>query len=171
MSRFARLATATASAVVLAGCTSEVRIFDGYHPDVVWQAMVTAAHEPRYPDWKVTANDVWVDEARHRIEVLRLVRRVYFQPTAPPHHEDRTWRFEMRLQRSDPPEAKFVSRGFGMPTEAQSEALRFFADVEHLLLKLPPEPHPAAAEADRSVMDSVGIDDERPEPAGQPGEP
>ncbi len=154
-----------ASVLLLAGCTSEVRVFDGYDPGIVWQAMITAAQKPRYPDWKVTANDVWVDEAKHRIEVLRLVRRVYYQPTAPPQHEERTWRFEMRLEHSDPPEAEFVSRGFGMPTEAQAEALRYFADVEGVLLDLPESP---PSESDRDVIDSVGLDDPRPEPVGQP---
>jgi hypothetical protein len=165
MNRSTSCVAIAASVLLLAACTSEVRVFDGYDPGTVWQAMLTAAQQPRYPDWKVTANDVWVDETRHRIEVLRLVRRVYFQPAAPPHHEDRTWRFEMRLEHSEPPEATFVSRGFGMPTEAQAEALRYFADVEAALLHLPEPPPP---ESDREVIDSMGLDDPRPEPVGQP---
>ena len=165
MSRGALHMALPALALVLGACTSQTRVYEGYDPDAVWRAMVTAAQQPHYPDWKVTGNDVWVDEARHRIEVLRLVRRVYIQPTAPPHREERTWRFEMRLTHPEPPQATFVSRGFGMPTEAQSEALRYFADVEHVLLNLPEEPTSTAREpepeSDRKVMDSVGLDEMR----------
>jgi len=138
--------------LVAGGCTTIERTFDGYGSDQVWTAMVAAAETPVYADWTVAANDVWVDESEQRIEIYRHLRRVLYRPGADPHPETQTWRFEVRLEGHDPPMASFVSRGVGLPTDAQYEANRFFLDVHDLLLGVP-------GEARRS-----DADDEQPRP-------
>ncbi len=145
--------------LVAGGCTSIERTFDGYRNDQVWTAMVAAAETPAYADWTVAANDVWVDESEQRIEIYRHLRRVLYRPGADPHHETQTWRFEVRLQGRNPPTANFISRGVGLPTDAQHEANRFFLDVRDLLLGIPAEAR--RQEADDAVLDSFGVD-ERP---------
>ena len=143
--------------LVAGGCTSVERTFDGYDRDQVWTAMVATARTPVYADWKVAANDVWVDESAQRIEIYRQLRRVLYRPGADPHHETQTWRFEVRLEGHNPPTASFVSRGIGLPTDAQYEANRFFLDVRDLLLGVPAEA--ARQDAAEAMLDSFGADD------------
>lgn len=143
--------------LVAGGCTTVERTFDGYGPDQVWTAMVATANTPSYADWKVATNDVWVDESAQRIEIYRQLRRVLYRPGADPHHETQTWRFEVRLEGHNPPMASFVSRGVGLPTDAQYEANRFFLDVHDLLLGVPAEA--ALQDADEAVLDSFGSDE------------
>ena len=148
--------------LVAGGCTSVERTFDGYNSDQVWTAMVAAAETPAYADWTVASNDVWVDESAHRIEIYRHLRRVLYRPGADPHRETQTWRFEVRLEGRNPPTASFVSRGLGLPTDAQYEANRFFLDVHDLLLGVTAEAR--RQNADDAVLDSFGVD-ERPRAA------
>ncbi len=119
--------------LVLGGCTSMGETFERYPADQVWKAMVAVANSPGYDDWKIAANDVWVDESKRRIEIYRELRRVLHRHDAPPHREERTWRFEVKLERTDPPEAWFTSRGFGMITEARAESRRYFTEVYDML--------------------------------------
>ena len=142
---------------VISGCTSIERTFDGYSSDQVWTAMVAAAESPAYADWKVAANDVWVDESAQRIEIYRHLRRVLFRPGAEPHRETQTWRIELRLNRGNPPTATFASRGLGLPTDVQYEANRFFFDVLDLLRGVPAET--GRLGADEALLDSLGADE------------
>ncbi len=142
--------------LVAGGCTSIERTFDGYNSDQVWTAMVAAAETPAYADWTVAANDVWVDESAQRIEIHRHLRRVLYRPGADPHRETQTWRFEVRLEGRNPPTASFLSRGFGLPTDAQYEANRFFLDVHDLLLGIPAEARPS--DADEAEVEFHGPD-------------
>ncbi len=125
--------------LIMGGCTSVEHSFLGYGSDQVWTAMVAVARTPVYDDWKVAANDVWVDEREYRIEVSRHLRRVLYSPDANPLRENQTWRFEIRLVEFDPPLARLVSRGVGQPTDAQREGNRYFRDVHDLLLGVPSE--------------------------------
>ena len=142
---------------VISGCTSIERTYDGYSSDQVWTAMVAAAESPAYADWKVAANDVWVDESAQRIEIYRHLRRVLFRPGAEPHRETQTWRIELRLNRGNPPTATFASRGLGLPTDVQYEANRFFLDVHDLLRGVPAET--GRLVADEALLDSLGADE------------
>ncbi len=142
---------------VISGCTSIERTYDGYSSDQVWTAMVAAAESPAYADWKVAANDVWVDESAQRIEIYRHLRRVLFRPGAEPHRETQTWRIELRLNRGNPPTATFASRGLGLPTDVQYEANRFFFDVLDLLRGVPAET--GRLDADEALLDSLGADE------------
>ena len=141
----------------VSGCSAE-RTFDGYGSDQVWTAMVAAAETPAYADWTVAANDVWVDESAQRIEIYRHLRRVLYGPGADPRSETQTWRFEVRLEGRDPPTASFVSRGLGLPTDAQHEASRFFLDVHDLLLGVAAEA--GRQDAHEAVLDSFGADEQ-----------
>ncbi len=122
-----------------AGCASVKHTFDDQHAEHVWKAMVAVARQPRYDDWTVVANDVWVDEADRRIEIHRRLDRQVSLPPAKPRREKRTWKFEVRLLGTDPPEATFASRGVGVPSRFQAEASRYFDDVGDLLSGLPGE--------------------------------
>ena len=124
---------------IMGGCTTVEHSFLGYDSRQVWTAMVVVARTPAYDDWKIAANDVWVDEREYRIEVYRHLRRVLYSPDANPHRESRTWRFEIRLVEFDPPVARLVSRGAGQPTDAQREGKRYFRDVHDVLLGVPTE--------------------------------
>ena len=128
----------------LAGCATVRQSFPGSTADQVWTALVVVAERPQYDDWTVPTNEVWVDEPNRRIEVYRRLQRVLYRPGAGPHRERRTWRFEIRLESTDPPEAVFESRGWGVPAQAQIEGGRYFSDVLNLLTGYPaPQPPPA----------------------------
>ena len=130
--------------LLLAGCATVRQSFPGSTADQVWTALVVVAETPQYDDWTVPTNEVWVDEPNRRIEVYRRLQRVLYRPGAGPHHERRTWRFEIRLEPTDPPEAVFESRGWGVPAQAQIEGGRYFSDVLNLLSGYPaPQPPPA----------------------------
>ena len=146
--------------VITGGCTSVEHSFLGYGSDQVWTAMVAVARTPAYDDWKVAANDVWVDEREYRIEVHRHLRRVLYRPVAEAHRESQTWRFEIRLVELDPPLARFVSRGLGQPTDARREGNRYFLDVHDLLLGAPTEARLLHTLDD--LLESPGVDDSTP---------
>ncbi len=148
--------------VIVGGCTSVEHSFLGYDSLQVWTAMVAVARTPTYDDWKVAANDVWVDETAYRIEVYRHLRRVLYSPDANPHRESQTWRFEISLVEFDPPLARLVSRGIGQPTDAQREAKRYFRDVHDLLLGVPTE---ATLTENDDLLESFGADETMPETA------
>jgi hypothetical protein len=133
-------------AVLLAfagGCTSMRRSYPGRTADEVWTAMKAVASEPNYHSedyhkrWIVRENNVWADEQNRRIEVFRSTTRAMYQPGADPQVQNREWRFQMVLQSTDPPEVKFVSRGFSAPSWAYTEAERFFDDLGSMLAGAP----------------------------------
>lgn len=152
----------------LLGCTRLRESFPGQAPEHVWRALVAVAESPDYdhPDptrrWFVVENDVWLDEAEARIEIYRRLRRDVHRSGSGPHREDRTWRFGVRLEATDPPEATFVSRDWGVPMQALDEARRYFADVRGLLRGPPGEEM-----TDDDLLDALGLDDSPP-PSSQP---
>ena len=143
--------------VVLGGCTTMGETFTRHPADQVWTAMIDAANSPTYDDWKVATNEVYVVESQRRIEIFREVERVLYRADAPPHAEDRTWRFEITLLETDPPHAEFVSRGFGKPTDARAESRRFFGDVYDVLADVPIAS--GADLHDEDATDSMGLDE------------
>ena len=146
------------SALILGGCASVKHTFADQDVEQVWKAMVTVAEQPRYDDWAVVANDVWVDEAGRRIEIHRRLDRQLHLPGAKPQREQRTWQFEVRLLETDPPEAKFGSRSAAVPTDVQAEASRYFDDVLDLLSGLPGES--VVEPRDQDLLDALGLDDD-----------
>lgn len=122
-----------AGLLLLGGCTSVTHTFSDTPADQVWTAMLVVAEQPRYADWRVEANEVWVDEAERRIEVYRELRRVLIRPAAKPFPQRQAWRFEIHLDEQEPPEGVFVSRGWGVPAHARIEGERYFEDVRGIL--------------------------------------
>lgn len=149
------LILALLAVAMAAGCTSVKQTFPAASAEQLWTAMVTVAQNQEYPNWKVASNDVWIDEADRRIEVYRRLHRVLFTPQHDPRAERRTWRFEVRLTRTDPPEAKFTSRGLALPAHARQEANLYFTEVTVALGGLPEEPP-----EDEDLLDALGLDDE-----------
>ncbi|MHC4138003.1 MAG: hypothetical protein ACYS0K_23940, partial [Planctomycetota bacterium] len=100
----------------------------------------------------VVTNEVWLDEPEARIEIFRRLSRPVPRPGAEPQSQQRDWRFQIRLESSDPPAATFVSRSGGVPMHAHAEAERYFADVR-LLLRVPAEYETT------DLFDALGLDD------------
>lgn len=135
---------------LLSGCTSVKHTFTDVPAEQVWTAMVAVAEHPRYDDWHLAENDVWVDQPAHRIEVYRRLQRVLYRPAAKPFPQQQAWRFQIEFEPDDgaAPEAVFTSRGFNIPAYAWAEGDRYFADVRDILAGLPPAstaPLPSAA--------------------------
>ncbi len=146
-----RLMVVLLAVSVLFGCTTVHQEFAGLPSDQVWTALVAVAESPGYDDWIVTDNDVWVDEAAHRIEIYRRLRRVIHQPAYKARRENREWRFQVIFEPTDPPLATFTSRGLGVPSHAQHEGERYFLDVLDLLGGMPPaDEAPSTASSDTS---------------------
>ncbi|MHC4418958.1 MAG: hypothetical protein ACYS1E_00020 [Planctomycetota bacterium] len=133
------LGFALVTVLVLGGCAAVKHTFTDQDAEQVRTAMVAVAGQPRYDDWTVVANDVWVDEAGRRLEIHRRLDRLRREPGAKPRREQRTWRFDVRLLATDPPEAQFASRDGSVPADVQAEASRYFEDVLDLLRGLPDE--------------------------------
>lgn len=129
--------------VLLAGCTTNRQTFEGQDADELWTAMVAVAKTPNYSHgeprdrWTMRENQVWVDEEANRIEVFRRLERVLYRPASKPLHQDREWKFQVMLERRDPPVVMFKSRNAGVPSHAWDEADRFFAEVRDVLAGAP----------------------------------
>lgn len=123
----------------LAGCVSKSETFAGHSSQEVWTALAAVAKTPDYRDpdptqrWTVRENDVWVDEAGHRIEILRRLERDLHNPASKPRHEDREWKLQITLASGDPPKAEFKARGWVIPAHVWDEADRYFNQVWDLL--------------------------------------
>ena len=161
-----RLLTSTLlAAFTLAGCTSFREEFPGQDVPQLWTALVAVAETPDYSDddpdkrWIVQENDVWVDEENARIEVYRKVHRLLHRARTEPLLENRTWRFQVVMEQSDPPTAEFVSRGFAVPTHATMEAERFFEDVWSILGGPPVEMDETSDEVAAAAMTDDDHDD------------
>jgi len=74
-----------------------------------------------------------IDDPARRIGVFRRLSRVVRGPGRRRYHEERHWRFDIRLEELDPPGALFVSRGWGVPQQALMEADLYFAGVQQWL--------------------------------------
>ena len=121
------------SLFVLGGCTTVTRSFPNSPAYEVWAAMVEVAEHPQYKYWNVDSNNVTIDEPTRRIGVFRRLSRVVRGPGMRRYHEERHWRFDIRLEEFDPPDALFVSRGWGVPQQAVMEADLYFAGVQQWL--------------------------------------
>ena len=126
ISRSAATASAVVSATMLltsVGCTTRSQVFDGYGDDQLWTAMVATARSPEYDDWKVSDNQVFVDDASRRIEIYRVLKRTYVTPWSDPLREDLEWRFQVVLSRDsadDPPLVDFTARQIAVPAHVWS---------------------------------------------------
>jgi hypothetical protein len=135
------------------GCTTVRETFPDKTPEQVWTALVAVAETPDYDAedpadrWHIRENRATVFDESARIEIYRRLQRVRHPERARPLTQSRTWRFQVTLVSTDPPRAKFVSRGPAIPSHAEDEANRYFDDVWMLLGGRPDEQPPAEAEA------------------------
>ena len=119
----------------LCGCTTVKQTMPQHTNAEIWAAMVDVANHPNYDDpniskrWIVRENKVWADEEEGRIEIYRRLERDVHRPLSVEAYEEREWRFEVTLDRSEVPEdrkVKFVSRGPAVPAHAKYEADRYY---------------------------------------------
>ena len=100
---------------------------------------MTAAEAPDYHDpeaetqWAVERNEVWADPEVATIEIYREIALTTELELMRPYREERTFRFQVVLENTDPPSATFLSRGASVPGKARAEGDRFFNDVRRLL--------------------------------------
>lgn len=171
------LAAASATALVasLSGCTTRSATFDGYSDDQVWSAMVAAAESPDYDDWKIRQNEVFVDASARRLEVYRLLKRLYVTPYSDPRKEDREWRIQVMLtptEEGESPTVDFTARQVTVPAHVWQEAERYFAQVRSLLGPPAPPARIEPSSADDSqpmpppLRTEAGVTDASPSPAG-----
>lgn len=143
---------ALALAAALCGCTSRSQVFEGYADDQLWTAMVATARTPEYDDWKLTENEVFVDESGRRVEIYRVLRRTLVSPYADARRETAEWRFQVALSDEDgAPMVDFTARQAAIPAHVWTEADRYFAQMRTLLgppaAKAAPSEPPAAEPA------------------------
>ena len=117
----------------LAGCGIQTAEFPGRDPGRVWSAMVTAAEEPVYPDWRVIDNEVWTNRDQAEIEIYRVLRRDLIEPGHEPIRESETWKFQIRMIAGDPPTVRFRSRQISVPAHVWEQGKQYFDDVATLL--------------------------------------
>ncbi|MCH2161359.1 MAG: hypothetical protein MK085_05750 [Phycisphaerales bacterium] len=115
------------------GCAAQTATFPERDPARVWSAMVTAAEEPIYPDWRVIDNEVWTDRENGEIEILRILRRDSIEHGHDPRRESVIWKFRIRMIEVQPPTVQFSARQLVVPSHVWQQGQQFFDDVAALL--------------------------------------
>ena len=123
----------TSLVACLGGCGYKMATFSGHDGSHVWSAMLTAAEQPVYEDWRVIENDVWNEPESGRIEILRLLMRDRVDAGNKPVRESETWRFQIHLLEFEPPTVRFIARQAAVPAHVWLEAERYFDEVRSLL--------------------------------------
>ena len=119
--------------LLLTGCGYKTATFPDQDPSQVWSAMVTAAEDPQYNDWRVIENDGWSDPETGEIEVHRYLRRDRLVPGEERKRESEKWKFQIILIEVNPPTIRFFARQVAIPSHVWVEANRYFKDVQSLL--------------------------------------
>ncbi len=137
------------------GCSSASRDYPGVSPDALWQATVGAARNPKYSDWFVAENGVFLDEAEGRVEVYRELKRDYGPPGGALRRENQTWTFSIRVEADDRiPRVLLDTRTKIRTQDFWKQADHFFSEIDARLSQLPsdeltvPGVHPAVGVAD-----------------------
>ncbi len=145
----AALSVASVVALSGVGCTTRSQVFDGYSEDQLWTAMVATARSPVYDDWKVSDNEVYIDEDARRIEIYRVLKRTFVSPFSDPRRESEEWKLQIVLARDEElgqPLVDFTARQMDVPAHVWDEADRYFMQVRTLLGPVkPPATDPATA--------------------------
>jgi hypothetical protein len=134
-----------------AGCTTRSQVFEGYSQDQLWTAMVATARSPAYDDWKISDNEVYIDEDARRIEIFRVLKRTLVSPYSEPRRESEEWKFQIVLARDEElgqPLVDFTARQVDVPAHVWDEADRYFMQMRTLLgpVKSPSSEPASAAE-------------------------
>jgi hypothetical protein len=153
-------------AALLCGCTSRSQVFEGYADDQLWTAMVATARTPEYDDWKITENEVFVDETGRRVEIYRVLRRTLVSPYADARRETAEWRFQVALSADEgTPMIDFTARQAAVPAHVWTEADRYFAQMRTLLG--PPATRASTAEAPPTESTAESTAEPTPEPTAE----
>ena len=138
-SRSARAALAIVALATLGGCGHSQRCdFDDRPRAEVFQAVVQASREPRYPDWVVVRNEVHVDEQDGYVSVYRDLRRDVIETGLDPRREEVEWRFSAQVSAEDPVTVTFSTPDWAVPGHFWQEADHFFAQVRMRLGEMGP---------------------------------
>ena len=103
MPRFGCLLLLLGLTASLAGCTTKSAVFPDHTPRQVWTALITACEQPKFDDWFVSENNVWVDANFDRIEVQRRLKRDLHRHGSPTIREDELYEMQFILERTEPP--------------------------------------------------------------------
>ena len=133
---------ATTLGLMLWGCSTPTRTWEGVDYSNVWTAMVAAANAPEYRSddprrrWFVTQNDVSTNEQTGSIEVHRTLRRTLKLPRQREQHDTRELFFEISLSPTPPPTTTFEVLSMQLvPVRTIEEADLYFEQVELLLTR------------------------------------
>ena len=128
--------------LMLWGCSTPTRTWEGVDHSMVWTAMVAVANSPEYRSdnprrrWFVTQNDVSTNEQTGSIEVHRTLRRTLKLPRQREQHDTRELFFEISLSPTLPPTITFEVLSMQLvPVRTIEEAELFFEQVELLLTR------------------------------------
>lgn len=137
--RLACVATGLGALALLGGCShSATRIYDDRPRYDVWEAMVQAAKEPRYPDWIVVENKVMPIDETETLHVYRELKRDLVTPGLDPHREDQSWRFTAVLLKGEPLTVEFSSPDWAVPAHFWAQADHYFAQVRLRMAEMGP---------------------------------
>ncbi len=157
------------------GCTTRSQEFQGYGNDQLWTAMVATARSPVYDDWKVSDNQVFLDDGSRRIEIYRVLKRTYVTPWSDPEREVVEWRFQVVLSHEDEfetPLVDFTARQIAVPAHVWNEADRYFAQMRSFLGPMKNAAEPAAIEEvspmPQPLDEPLGSDAPASAPAAEP---
>ena len=149
-------------AVILlaAGCNTVSRDYPGVSHDELWQAALGAARNPKYSNWFVTENGVFVDADANRIEIYRELKRDYAEPGEALRRQSETWTFSVLVDADDRvPKIVLNSRAAIRPPNFLTEADHFFGEIDSRLAQLPIDlSKPASAITTTQVADPNGLE-------------
>lgn len=124
---------------LLGGCRlgSVSRAYPGVSEQQLWSATVLAARQPELTDWFVTENGVFVDEAAHRIEIHRELKRDVMKSQAV-QRQTEVWSFSVDVDASDRvPRVIMQPRGRIRGGSFFSQSDQFFRQIDARLAQLP----------------------------------
>lgn len=143
-----------------AGCNTVSRDYPGVSHDELWQAALGAARNPKYSNWFVTENGVFVDADANRIEIYRELKRDYAEPGEALRRQNETWTFSVLVDADDRvPKIILNSRAAIRPPNFLTEADHFFGEIDSRLAQLPMDSSkPASAITTMQVADPNGLE-------------
>jgi len=146
--------------LLAAGCNTVSRDYPGVSHDELWQAALGAARNPKYSNWFVTENGVFVDADANRIEIYRELKRDYAEPGEALRRQNETWTFSVLVDADDRvPKIVLNSRAAIRPPNFLTEADHFFGEIDSRLAQLPIDlSKPASAITTTQVADPNGLE-------------
>lgn len=128
-----------ALAAAAGGCShTATRSFEDRPRQDVWDAVIQASKEPRYPDWVVVENRVHVVDEDQTVHVYRELKRDLVTPGLKPYREDVSWRFTAIVLPGDPLTVEFSSPDWAVPAHFWAQADHFFSQVRLRLVEMGP---------------------------------